>query len=54
MSLSAIHYSWLAVGLTLVSNPVPGDDLDVTVPMHDKGLSTYYVNAHVEIGRAHV
>jgi predicted aspartyl protease len=47
MSLSAIHYSWLAVGLTLASNPVAADDLDVTVPMHDKGLSTYYVNAHV-------
>src|SRR3989344_2475665 len=47
MSLSAIHYSWLAIGLTLVSNPVSADDLDVTVPMHDKGLSTYYVNAHV-------
>jgi predicted aspartyl protease len=47
MSLSAIHYSCLTVGLILVSTPASGDDLDVTVPMHDKGLSTYYVNAHV-------
>lgn len=47
MSLSAIHYSCLAVGLILVSTPAPGDEFDVTVPMHDKGMSTYYVNAHV-------
>ena len=47
MSLSAVRYSCLAIGLTLVTNPVMGDDLDVTVPMHDKGMSTYYVNAHV-------
>ena len=47
MSLSAIHYSWLAAGLALVSNPAPGGDLNVTVPMHDKGKSTYYVNAQI-------
>jgi predicted aspartyl protease len=47
MSLSALHYSCLALGLTLVSPPVLAGDFDVTVPMHDKGLATYYVNAQV-------
>ena len=47
MSLSAIHYSWLALGLTLASAPVPGSELDVTVPMHDKGMATYYVHAQI-------
>lgn len=47
MFLSAIHYSWLAVGLALVSNPVAAGELDVTVPMHDKGMATYYVHAQI-------
>jgi clan AA aspartic protease (TIGR02281 family) len=47
MSLSAIHYSWLTAVLAFVSVPAQADDLDVTVPMHDKGKSTYYVNAQV-------
>jgi predicted aspartyl protease len=47
MSLSAILYSWLAVGLALVSTPILGDESDVTVPMYDKGRATYYVNAQV-------
>jgi hypothetical protein len=47
MSLSAIHYSWLAVGLTLVSTPILADEFDVTVPMHDKGMATYYVHAQI-------
>lgn len=47
MSLSAIHCSWLAVAVTLVSTPVLGDEFDVTVPMHDKGMATYYVNAQI-------
>jgi predicted aspartyl protease len=47
MSLSAIHYSYLAVGLVLVSTPASGDKFDVTVPMHDKGMATYYVNAEI-------
>lgn len=47
MSLSAIHRSCLALGLILVSTSAPGDDLDVTVPMHDKGMATYYVHAQV-------
>ncbi len=47
MSLSALHYSCLALGLTLVSTPAPGDEFDVTVPMHDKGMATYYVNAQI-------
>ncbi len=33
--------------LTLVSTPVLGDEFDVTVPMHDKGMATYYVNAQI-------
>ena len=47
MSLSAIHCSWLALGLTLVSTSVLAGEFDVTVPMHDKGRATYYVNAEV-------
>lgn len=47
MSLSAIHYSCLAVGLLVVATPASGDKFDVTVPMHDKGLATYYVNAEI-------
>ena len=47
MSLSAIHYSWLALGLVLVSAPMLGSELDVTVPMHDKGMATYYVHAQI-------
>lgn len=47
MSLSALHYSWLAVSLTLVSTPLLADEFDVTVPMHDKGRATYYVNAQL-------
>lgn len=47
MSLSVLHYSCLALGLTLVSSPVLAGDFDVTVPMHDKGLATYYVHAQV-------
>lgn len=47
MSLSAIHCSWLAVVLTLVSTPTLGGEFDVTVPMHDKGMATYYVNAQI-------
>ena len=47
MSLSAIHRSWLALGLTLVSTPVLAGEFDVTVPMYDKGRATYYVNAQV-------
>jgi len=47
MSLSALHYSWLAVGLALVSTPLLGDEFGVTVPMHDKGRATYYVNARI-------
>ena len=47
MSLSAIHYSCLAAGLVLVSTPAPGDPFDVTVPMHAKGMATYYVNAEI-------
>ncbi|MGA9031115.1 MAG: retropepsin-like aspartic protease [Sulfuricaulis sp.] len=45
--MSAIHCSWLAVAVTLVSSPVLGDEFDVTVPMHDKGMATYYVNAQI-------
>ena len=47
MSLSAIHYSWLALGLVLVSAPMLGSELDVTVPMHDKGMATYYIHAQI-------
>lgn len=47
MSLSAIHCSWLALGLTFVSTPVLAGEFDVTVPMYDKGRATYYVNAQV-------
>ena len=47
MSLSALHYSCLALGLTLVSSPVLAGEFDVTVPMHDKGLTTWYVHAQV-------
>jgi predicted aspartyl protease len=47
MSLSALHRFCLALGLTLVSSPVLAGDLNVTVPMHDKGLATYYVNAQI-------
>jgi predicted aspartyl protease len=47
MSLSAIHYSWLVIVLTLSSTPILGDESDVTVPMHDKGMATYYVNANI-------
>jgi clan AA aspartic protease (TIGR02281 family) len=47
MSFSAIHYSCLAVALTLVSTSALGDDSDVTVPMYDKGRATYYVNAQI-------
>jgi predicted aspartyl protease len=46
MSLSALHRSW-ALGLTLISSPVLAGDINVTVPMHDKGLATYYVHAQV-------
>lgn len=42
-----MRYTWLAVGLTLVSTPALGDELDVTVPMYDKGMTTYYVHAQV-------
>lgn len=47
MSVSAMPYSWLAFGLTLVSTSVLGGDLDVTIPMHDKGMATYYVHAQI-------
>lgn len=47
MSLSAIHYSCLAAGLVLASTPASGDRFDVTVPMHAKGMATYYVNAEI-------
>ncbi|BAV34757.1 hypothetical protein SCL_2480 [Sulfuricaulis limicola] len=47
MSLSALHYPCLALGLTLVSPSVLAGDFNVTVPMHDKGLATYYVHAQV-------
>ena len=42
-----MHCSWLAVAVTLISSPVLGDEFDVTVPMHDKGMATYYVNAQI-------
>lgn len=45
--MSALHRSCLALGLTLVSTPVVAGEFDVTVPMHDKGLATYYVNAQI-------
>jgi predicted aspartyl protease len=47
MSLSALHRSCLVLGLTLVSSSVLAGDINVTVPMHDKGLATYYVHAQV-------
>lgn len=47
MSLSALHRFCLALGLTLVSSPVLAGDLNVTVPMHDKGMATWYVNAQI-------
>jgi predicted aspartyl protease len=47
MPLAALHRSWLAVALTLASTPIPADEFDVTVPMHDKGLATYYVHAQI-------
>jgi clan AA aspartic protease (TIGR02281 family) len=48
MTLSAIHHSCLALGLTLVSTPASGDEFDVKVPMHDKGMATYYVHAQID------
>jgi predicted aspartyl protease len=47
MSLSALHRFCLTFGLTLVSSTVLAGDINVTVPMHDKGLATYYVHAQV-------
>lgn len=47
MSLSALHRSCLALGLTLISTSVLAGEFDVTVPMHDKGLATWYVHAQV-------
>jgi predicted aspartyl protease len=47
MSLSALHRSCLALGLTLFSSSVLAGDFNVTVPMHDKGLATYYVHAQI-------
>ena len=47
MSLSALHRSCLALGLALISTPVLAGEFDVTVPMHDKGLATWYVHAQI-------
>ena len=47
MSLSTIFYSCLTIGLVLTSNAATGADFDVKVPMYDKGLATYYVNAEI-------
>ena len=47
MSSSVIHRSWLALALALVSAPAPAGEFDVTVPMHDKGMATWYVHAEV-------
>lgn len=47
MFLSALHRSCLALGLTLFSSSVVAGDFNVTVPMHDKGLATYYVHAQI-------
>lgn len=47
MPLSAIRYFWLTAMPVLMSIPAVADDFDVTVPMHDKGMSTYYVSAQI-------
>lgn len=47
MFLSALHRSCQALGLTLVSSLVLAGDFNVTVPMHDKGLATWYVHGQV-------
>ena len=37
----------LSVVLTFTSSPLLGEEWDVTVPMYDKGLATYYVQAQI-------
>ncbi|MEW6331373.1 MAG: retropepsin-like aspartic protease [Pseudomonadota bacterium] len=47
MFSSALHRSCLALGLSLAVSPAVAGDFGVTVPMHDKGLATYYVHAQI-------
>lgn len=46
MLLSAMRYFWLSTTLML-SLPSLAVDFDVSVPMRDKGMSTYYVHAQI-------
>ena len=47
MALSTIRFFCLAVGLNFVAFSAAGNDVFVTVPMHDKGMATYYVHAQI-------
>jgi predicted aspartyl protease len=47
MALTARYRSWLAVIPMVVSISAVGDESDVTVPMYDKGMATYYVRAQI-------
>jgi predicted aspartyl protease len=47
MALTARHRSWLPAILMVVSISALGDESDVTVPMYDKGMATYYVQAQI-------
>jgi len=47
MSLAAIYRSWLPVILMVVPFTTSADESDVTVPMYEKGMATYYVQAQI-------
>jgi predicted aspartyl protease len=47
MAPAAGYRSWLPVILMAVSLSAEGEESDVTVPMYEKGMATYYVQAQI-------
>lgn len=47
MFISKSDYFSLALGLALVSTSAAAAEFNVTVPMHEKGMATYYVKGEI-------